>query len=75
MQPDQNTLLSRERGTLPDKFWYQLNGKSAQENYRRLKMSRHKKNESFIMSFIQGMLHETMKAALNEIFKALRFDK
>ena len=33
MQPDQNTLLSRERGTLPDKFWYQLNGKSAQENY------------------------------------------
>ena len=33
MQPDQNTLLSRQRGTLPDKFWYQLNGKSAQENY------------------------------------------
>ena len=33
MQPDQNTLLSRERGSLPDKFWYQLNGKSAQENY------------------------------------------
>ena len=33
MQPDQNTLLSRQRGTLPDKFWYQLNGKSAQGNY------------------------------------------
>ena len=33
MQPDQNTLLSRQRGTLPDKFWYQLNGKSAQENF------------------------------------------
>ena len=32
MQPDQSTLLSRQRGTLPDKFWYQLNGKSAQEN-------------------------------------------
>ena len=33
MQPDQSTLLSRQRGTLPDKFWYQLNGKSAEENY------------------------------------------
>ena len=32
MQPDQSTLLSRQRGTLPDKFWYQLNGRSAQEN-------------------------------------------
>lgn len=34
MQFDKTTLLSRERGTLPDKFWYQLNGKSAQENYQ-----------------------------------------
>ena len=33
MQPDQSTLLSRQRGTLPDKFWYQLNGKSVEENY------------------------------------------
>ena len=33
MQPDKSTLLSRAQGTLPDKFWYQLNGKSAQENY------------------------------------------
>lgn len=33
MQPDQGTLLSRQRGTLPDKYWYQLNGRSAQENY------------------------------------------
>lgn len=37
MQPDQNTLLSRQRGTLPDKFWYQLNGRSAQENYQEQK--------------------------------------
>ena len=33
MLPDQGTLLSRQRGTLPDQFWYQLNGRSAQENY------------------------------------------
>ena len=34
MQPDQNTLLSRERGTIPDHFWHQLNGKSAMENWK-----------------------------------------
>ena len=33
MLPDKSTLLSRERGTLPDKFWFQMNGQSAQENY------------------------------------------
>ena len=33
MQPDKSTLLSRAQGTLPDKFWYQLNSKSAQENF------------------------------------------
>ena len=34
MQPDQSTLISRQRGTLPDKYWYQLNGKSVQENFQ-----------------------------------------
>ena len=34
MQPDQTTFLSRERGTLPDHFWYQINGKSAMENWK-----------------------------------------
>lgn len=33
MRPDQSTLLSRQAGTLPDRYWYQMNGKSAQENY------------------------------------------
>ena len=37
MQPDKSTLLSRDRGSLPDKFWYQLNGKSAQENHQEQK--------------------------------------
>lgn len=27
------TALSRQRGTLPDRYWYQLNGKTAAENY------------------------------------------
>ena len=34
MQLDQTTLLSRERGTLPDRYWNQLNGKSAMENWK-----------------------------------------
>ncbi len=34
MQPDQTTLLSRQQGSLPDKYWYQLNGKSAVENFQ-----------------------------------------
>ena len=34
MQQDQTTLLSRERGTLPDRYWNQLNGKSATENWK-----------------------------------------
>lgn len=37
MKPDQSTLLSRQRGTLPDRYWNQLNGKSAQENYQEQK--------------------------------------
>lgn len=30
---DLSTKISYERGTLPDRYWYQLNGRSAQENY------------------------------------------
>lgn len=61
-----------ESGYLPERYYNQLNGKTAQENYKRLKMSRHKKNDNFILSFIEGMLSATMKAALNEIFKELK---
>jgi len=34
MNPDKSTLFSRERGTLPDKYWYQFNTESAQANYQ-----------------------------------------
>lgn len=30
---DLSTKISYEQGMLPDRYWYQLNGKSAQENY------------------------------------------
>ena len=33
MQPDATTNYARQRGWMPDWAWYQLNGKSAQENW------------------------------------------
>ena len=30
---DKTTLLSRERSTLPNRYWNQLNGKSIMENW------------------------------------------
>ncbi len=30
---DLSTKFARENGMLPDRYWYQLNGRSAQENY------------------------------------------
>lgn len=30
---NKTTKISREKGTLPDKYWNQLNGESAQKNY------------------------------------------
>ena len=33
MKPDKSTLMSREQGKCPDRYWYQFDGKSAQEKY------------------------------------------
>ena len=39
MITDTSTLLSRQRGTLPDRYWYQLNGKTETENYAEQKQA------------------------------------
>ena len=39
MITDTSTLLSRMRGTLPDRYWNQLNGRSAVENYTEQKQA------------------------------------
>ena len=36
---DTMTLYSRQRGTLPDRYWNQLNGRTAMENYNDFKSS------------------------------------
>ena len=61
-----------ESGKLPTRYYNQLNGKTAQENYNRGKARKKKKDESFIMYVIQNMLSATVKTALDEIFKGFK---
>ena len=43
MTPDKSTVLARKLGQCPDWAWYQLNGKSAQENYAEIMNERSRK--------------------------------
>jgi hypothetical protein len=53
MTPDKTTLLSWQRGTLPDRYWYQLNGKSAAENYTDQKQPAEDDEELIITSEVK----------------------
>lgn len=44
------TSLSRQRGTLPDRYWYQLNGKTATENYADQKQPTEEDEEELIIT-------------------------
>lgn len=60
-------------GQIPDKYYYQLNGKSQDENYRDIKRKRFslkKKKftlEDFILSMIQPMAEVAIMSAVNRI--------
>ena len=66
-------------GKCPDWAYYQLNGKTAQENYQEQKQRRHKalqdaldqrrREEELIQKEVQERLEETVAAALEDIFK------
>lgn len=58
-----------ESGKLPTRYYNQLNGNTEQENYNRIRLNNKKKNDSFILAFIEGMLSATVKTALDDIFK------
>ena len=47
---DMSTQLSRQRGSLPDKYWYQLNGQSAAENYAEQKQAEDTEDETVIIT-------------------------
>lgn len=61
-----------ESGKLPTRYYNQLNGKTEQENYNRIRLNNKKKKDSFILSFIEGMLSATVKTALDEILKGFK---
>lgn len=58
---------------MPDWAYYQQNGKTAEENYRdminknRRKLNR-KYSDNILEDFIMGMLEQTTRKALDEIF-------
>ena len=47
------TTLSRQRGMLPDRYWYQLNGKTATENYSNQKQPAEDDEELIIASEVK----------------------
>ena len=59
-------------GKLPERYYNQLNGKKAEENYLKIRQQRAAKNKNFILSFVQNMLAATVKAALDEIFQEFK---
>jgi hypothetical protein len=60
-----------ESGKMPQRYYAQLNGKNAAENYRIAKGSRYNKKDGFIFSLVKSMLAATVKTALDEILKPL----
>lgn len=58
-----------ESGYLPEKYYNQLNNKTPQENYKKFKIGKNRKKESFLLSLVENSLKATVQAALNEIFK------
>ena len=43
------TKLSYQNATLPDRYWYQLNGKSANENYIEQRLAEHDDKDEVII--------------------------
>ena len=58
-----------ESGYLPEIYYNQLKNKTPQENYKKFKIGKNTKKDSFLLSLIQNSLKATMEIALNEIFK------
>lgn len=49
---DQTTLLARQLGKSPNRFWYQLNGRSAQENYAEQVNKRNQKEDEVSLAIV-----------------------
>lgn len=63
-----------DNGYMPDRYYYQLNGKSAQENYNDWKNKRFrisKKEFSFMEDFVFAMVKSCLDVALKEVMDGL----
>ena len=63
-----------DNGYMPDRYYYQLNKKSAQDNYREQKNRRFrlgKKSFSFFEDFVMAMVQSCLEVALKEVMDGL----
>ena len=63
-------------GKIPDIYYYQLNGKTAQENYFSQKEKiyqdiKKKNDDNFIIALVEKLLQSAVDEALKEILKPL----
>lgn len=47
--PSNELLYARAKGQVPDRYWYALNGKSAQENFAEIMNERSRKSREAMM--------------------------
>lgn len=52
--PSQELIRAREMGKVPDHIWYQVNGKSAQENFAEIMNERSRKSREAMMERYQA---------------------
>lgn len=52
--PSQELIRAREMGKVPDRIWYQVNGKTAQENFAEIMNERSRKSREAMMERYQA---------------------
>ena len=60
-------------GQLPDIYYTQLNGKSAQENYnnQKIKRGRYDKKKSFLENLIINMLRASLETTMKDVLDGI----
>lgn len=60
-------------GQLPDRYYNQMNGKSAQENYnnQKIKRGRYDKKKSFLENLIINMLRASLEITMKEVLDGI----
>lgn len=63
----------QQSGKLPTRYYNQMNGQTAQKNYKRYKIKKKKRNDNFLLDILIKSLQTSVKIALDEIFKDFKF--